>query len=223
MTATSAPLLPGTIQSAAPNLKGFDTNTVLTAQKAAAFKEAGYSFCLRYLSRGNGQQSGDLTYAEAEAILDAGLALGAVQHVMSAGWSPTAQLGSEYGTNAAGNAASIGLPKGMNLWCDLEGIKTGTSTQAVIDYANAWYEAVVAGGYIPGIYVGANCILTGNQLYQNLKFQHYWKSLSTVPDIPNRGYQMIQGYVKDPVNGIYIDSDVTQDDHQGGAVLWLKR
>ena len=222
MTTASAPLLPGTVQPAAPNLKGFDTNTVLTAQKAAAFKQAGYSFCLRYLSRGNGQQSGDLSYTEAKAILDAGLALGAVQHVMSAGWSPTAELGTQYGTNAASNAASIGLPQGMNLWCDLEGIKSGTSAQTVIDYSNAWYEAVVAAGYVPGIYVGADCILTGSQLYSDLKFQHYWKSLSTVPDIPNRGYQMIQGYVKDPVNGVYIDSDSTQDDLKGGAVLWLK-
>lgn len=222
MTTSSTSLLPGTVQSATPNLKGFDTNTVLTAKQATAFIQSGYSFCLRYLSRGNGQQPGDLSYAEAKMILDAGLALGAVQHVSAQGWSPNAALGIAYGTNAAHNAASIGLPQGMNLWCDVEGIKTGTSAQSVIEYCNAWYDSVAAGGYIPGIYVGANCMLTGDQLYNNLKFQHYWKSMSSVPDIPNRGYQMVQGYAKHPVNGVYIDSDSTQTDQKGGAVLWLK-
>ncbi len=214
--------LPGTVQQAQPNLKGFDADTIITAQTATEFKNAGYSFCVRYLSLGNGQQNGDLSNSEAQAILNAGLALSAVQHVMMPGWSPSAQLGTEYGANAASNAASIGLPQGMNLWCDLEGIAAGTSAQSVIDYSNAWYNAVQSAGYVPGIYVGANCVLDGNQLYYNLNFQHYWKSESTVPNIPNRGFQMIQEYVAQPVFGIGIDADFTQNDQQGGSVLWLK-
>lgn len=219
--ASSVPQLPGTVQQATPNLKGFDTDTVLTAQQAAAFKSSGYAFCVRYLARNNGQGSDDLSYNEAKSILDAGLALSAVQHVPSPGWTPTAALGTTYGTNAAANAASIGLPQGMNLWCDLEGVAAGTPTQQVIDYSNAWYDAVHAAGYVPGIYVGASCMLTGNQLYQNLRFQHYWKSLSNVPAIPNRGYQLIQT-MGSTVNGVSTDNDSTQDDLLGGAVLWLK-
>lgn len=217
-----ATTLPGTVERAQPGLKGFDTNTVLTAAQAAAFKADGYAFCFRYLSRNHGQGSGDLSNNEAQIILNAGLALGAVQHVLSEGWTPTKDLGNTYGTNAAANAASIGLPQGMNLWLDLEGVATGIPDQQIIDYCNAWYDAVYAAGYIPGIYVGANCGLSGSQLYSYLKFQHYWKSLSTVPDIPNRGYQMVQGYVSQPVNGVGIDSDVTQNDTQGCAQLWLQ-
>ena len=215
--------LSGTVQSAAPKLKGFDTAGVVSAGEAKEFAQAGYAFCLRYLSLGNVQKPGDLSYNEANAILDAGLALGAVQHVLNAGWIPTKELGTRYGTNAANNAKSIGLPQGMNLWLDLEGVKTGTQAPQTIAYCNAWYDAVLQAGFVPGIYVGAGCGLTGNQLYFKLKFQHYWKSMSRVPDIPNRGYQMVQGFVKNKVFGVGIDSDVTKTDLKGGTVLWLKR
>lgn len=213
--------LPGTVQLAAPGLKGFDTNTVVTATQANEFKNGGYAFCIRYLSIGVGQNSGDLSYNEAKTILDAGLALSAVQHVLNEGWTPTTELGTNYGTNAVANASSIGLPAGMNLWCDLEGIASGTPAQQVIDYCNAWYTAVFDGGFIPGIYVGADCILSGNQLYSDLKFQHYWQSLSTVPAIPNRGYQLIQ-QMGSTIYGLSIDNDTTQNDEQGDSMIWLK-
>jgi Domain of unknown function (DUF1906) len=215
------PQLPGTVQNANSNLKGFDTDTVLSASQAAYFKSNGYSFCIRYLSLGNGQQSGDLSFNEANNILNAGLALSAVQHVPYAGWHPTASLGNTNGENAASNASSIGLSIGMNIWCDLEGVASGTLAQDVIDYCNAWYKAVNNGGYIPGIYVGANCILNDNQLY-DLAFQHYWKSLSNVPSIPNRGYQLIQSLEQNLIDGISIDNDLTQNDEMGGSVSWLK-
>ncbi len=215
-----ASTLPGSVKSAPPGLKGFDTNTIVTAQVASQFKAQGYSFCARYLSRSTTQGSNDLSNAEAATILNAGLALIAVQHVAAEGWVPSASLGTTNGTNAANNAATVGLPKGMNIWCDLEGVATGTSAQTVSDYCQAWYTAVANIGYVPGLYVGANCILTGQQLYSNLSFQHYWKSLSNVPMVATRGYQLIQG-AETTVNGIGIDSDTTQMDNLGGAVLWL--
>lgn len=218
----TTPLLPGSVQNAPSGLRGFDTNTVLNAGSAACFVKNGYGFCFRYLSRGHGQQPGDLSYNEAKLILESGLALGAVQHVSMPGWTPSAQLGTEYGTNAAYNAASIGLPAGMNVWMDLEGIAPGTSAQTVVLYSNAWYDAVLAAGYIPGIYVGAACILNGDQLYGSLKYQHYWKSLSQVPAIPHRGYQLVQSLTTNSVCGVSIDTDMTVTDQLGGTVRWLK-
>lgn len=214
-----ASTLPGTVKSAAPGLKGFDTNTIVTAQVASQFKSQGYSFCARYLSRGTSQGTNDLTNSEAAVILNAGLALIAVQHVAAEGWVPSASLGTTNGTNAANNAASVGLPHGMNIWCDLEGVAAGTTAQTVTDYCQAWYTAVANAGYVPGLYVGANCILNGTQLY-SLSYQHYWKSLSNVPMVATRGYQLTQG-AQTTVNGIGIDSDTTQNDNLGGAVLWL--
>lgn len=214
--------LPGTVQAAPSGAKGFDCDSVVSLSTAQAFVSQGYVFCVRYLSLGTSQGSGDLSPAEANNILQAGLALMAVQHVANEGWVPSASLGTTNGSNAANNAKSVGFPPGVNIWLDLEGVATGTSAQTVIDYCNSWYAPVAAAGYVPGIYVGANCILSGSQLYNDLKFQHYWQSLSNVPSIPTRGYQMVQSLVSQPVNGIGIDQDVTQTDQLGGTVLWLK-
>lgn len=210
--------LNGTVQGAAPGLRGFDANTVITAAVAQQFVSQGYAFCVRYLSRGP-EKPGDLSPGEAADILNSGLALFPVQHVSAEGWSPTGTLGQQYGVQAAANAGAVGFPPGVNIWCDLEGVKTGTAAQDVIDYCRAWYDAVNTGGFVPGIYVGANAILTGQQLY-DLPFQHYWKSFSRVPDIPNRGYQLVQ-HGSQPVNGIDIDVDITQTDQKGGQVRWV--
>ncbi|HEU4717704.1 MAG TPA: DUF1906 domain-containing protein [Bacteroidia bacterium] len=220
---SSAPGLPGKVVPAAPGLKGFDTVATISASLAAQFVKSGYSFCARYLSLGQGQNAGDLTAAEATDILNGGLALIAVQRVRKEGWVPSASLGSSTGTNAANNGKSVGLPAGMNVFLDLEGVASGTSAQAVIDYCQAWYAAVSAAGYVPGIYVGAGSVLNSSQLYSNLSFQHYWKSQSKVPDVAVRGYQLVQAYPSVQVNGIYIDEDTTQNDNKGGTVLWLAK
>lgn len=108
----------------------------------------------------------------------------------------------------------------MNVWLDIEGINSGVSAQEVIAYCTAWYNAVAAAGYLPGLYVGANCILNSQQLY-DLPFQHYWQSESEVPPVATRSYQMVQSFVAEPVNGIGIDQDITYIDDEGGVPQWL--
>jgi hypothetical protein len=214
-------LLPGTIQAAAPGLKGFDTVAVITAATAVQFKNSGFAFCIRYLSLGSIQS--DLSHNEALGILNSGLALSVVQRTRRAGsWIATGPLGASTGANAASNAKSIGLPPGMVVWCDLETPDPTTPAQGVIDYCQAWFTAVQAAGYVPGLYVGAGAILDGNQLFSNLSFQHYWHSQSKVPDVAVRGYQMIQAFPSVDVNGVEVDTDTTMTDHKGGTVLWLK-
>ena len=214
----------GTVVSASPGLQGFDANTQLSSASARGLRDAGFRFCLRYLTRDRGQQPHDLSADEANHILDAGLALMAVQHVEGEGWHPTAALGATYGANAAANAQQVGLPPGVNLWLDLEGVASGTNPAVVIDYCNAWFGAVTAAGYVSGVYVGANAILSGDDLYWRLRTQHYWKSGSTVPDISHRGYQLVQRIVAgDAVAGVAIDRNVTKTDALGGTVQWLSR
>lgn len=196
--------------------KGFDTNTKIdTLSKASTLISNGYSFCIRYLSRYS-EQSGDLDNPEASTILFAGLALMAVQHCESGSWIAGASKGTTYGANAAVNAQNIGLPKGVTIWLDLEEVSSSCSSSDIIAYCNNWYDQVYSYGYEPGIYVGANCGLTGTQLYSNLKFQHYWKSMSTVPSIPTRGYQMVQSATT-TVGGISIDPDTITTDSLGGT------
>jgi hypothetical protein len=214
-------MLPGQVHSAPANSKGFDANSrIVSVAVAQAFKQSGFSFCLRYLSHTAQQGSGDLSTAEAIHILQGGLPLMPVQHVRLSGWSPSQSLGTQDGQFAAQHANAIGFPSGVNVWCDLEGVANNVGAQDVISYCNAWFDAVHGAGFVPGIYVGANAILSGQQLRQNLKFQHYWKSLSHVPPIPIRGYQMIQT-AGGTVHGIAIDNNMTQTDNQGGQAQWL--
>ncbi len=214
------PKLNGKVQAAPNKSLGFDTDTKLNYELAKSFYNEGYRFAIRYVSLGS-EASEDLSYEEANAILEAGLALMPVQHVPSEDWEPNASLGKEYGNNAAINADHAGFPPKVNVWCDLEGIVDGFSPQSIIDYCNNWYDAVAAYGYIPGLYVGARCGLNEAQL-GNLKFEHYWKSESEVPLVPI-GYEMIQEYYPEPVNGIGIDKDVTYLDDQNKAPMWLIR
>lgn len=214
--------LSGNVSGLEPNTQGFDTNTVLTALTAKEFYESGYRYCTRYVGRTQ-MASNDLSSTEANAILDAGLGLMVVQHVSAWNWTPTSKLGIEYGTNAAAFAKEIGIPPGVNLWCDLEGVATDCPSDMVIDYCNYWYNAVNNAGYTPGLYVGAQCILNGTQLYEALSFKHYWKSGSTVPDVKTRGYQLIQHNLDVTVNGVQIDQDTSQNDHLGGQAQCLFR
>ncbi|HET6992444.1 MAG TPA: glycoside hydrolase domain-containing protein, partial [Bacteroidia bacterium] len=161
---TNTTVLPGTVQAAAPNSNGFDTVSTISPTVATAFINSGYSFCIRYLSLGATQQ--DLSYNEALGILNAGLALSVVQRTWKEFiWTANAQLGTSTGANAANNAKSIGLPQGMVVWCDLETPDPASGAQGVIDFCQAWYAQVKAAGYVPGLYVGAGCLLTSQQLY----------------------------------------------------------
>jgi hypothetical protein len=80
---------------------------------------------------------------------------------------------------------------------------------------------VQAGGYVPGLYVGACALLTGQQL-ADLSFQHYRRSQSRVAEIPNRGYQLIQFFPSIEINGVSVDIDIAQDDEKGGQAQWLR-
>jgi hypothetical protein len=187
-----------------------------------AAKARGFSFCLRYVSRGEREKANDLQEGEARTILNAGLALMPVQHVARAGWSPTKRLGTIYGRNAAVHVGQIGFPPGVNVWLDLEGVKNSTSHATVIDYCNAWIAEVASAGFVPGVYIGARAILTGEEIFWRLQAKHFWKSGSRVPDIPHRGYQLIQKIIRnDKINGTDIDRNLTVNDNFGQSVLWF--
>jgi hypothetical protein len=215
-------VLPGGIQSATVGAIGFDCDIPLTHITAKAFVDNGYNFVVRYLSLGPSQRSGDLTTIESAAILESGLALMAVQHVAYEGWQPNQSLGQTNGQNAVNNAQSIGVPQGINVWLDLEGINLSTTSTDVISYCNTWFNIVQNAGYIPGLYVGANCILNSDQLFYNLHFRYYWKSGSNVPNVTNRGYCMVQhisnSYV---IDGVPFDKNIIQADNMGNTPFWL--
>lgn len=175
--------------------KGFDCNTRVSAQAAEKFRAAGYKFVVRYVRRAL-SVSKDITAGEMIDLLQAGLSVMLVQHVGLPGrWMPNRTLGSTYGQVAAEHAKKAGYPLGCTLWCDLEGVPRSSSSVDVIGYCNAWYDAVKAAGYFPGLYVGDSCGLSAKQLFHALKFQAYWAAYNLNRDqYPVvRGVQMQQG------------------------------
>ena len=136
---------------------------------------------------------------------------------------PSADLGTKNGQAAATNAQAIGFPSGVNVWFDLEGVSPAAQAEDVIAHCNAWFSEVADVGYIPGIYVGANAILTGDQLFFRLSTKYYWKSGSNVPDIPHRGYQIFQRITaeQDIVAGVAVDRNVIRADLVGNTPLML--
>ena len=217
------PKLAGRVEPAPNRSKGFDADTRLSGDLARIAYEQGYRFCIRYLSLEVAVASTDLTHEEANLILDAGLALMAVQHVPYPGWPANGSLGTQHGKSAAINADNVGLPPGVNIWCDLEGIGA-VSAQSVIDYCNNWYDEVASFGYVPGLYVGFDTRLSGEQLYYDLKFKHYWRSQSEVPQVAVRSYQMLQGpTITMSGTSLQIDPDTTYIDNENGQPIWLIR
>lgn len=214
-------VLSGSVAAAAPGAQGFDTDTEIPSGTAIALRKAGFDFAIRYLSRGTGQQTGDLSNVEAGAILNAGLALMAVQHCARPGWLPSAVLGDGYGQAAVMNAAAVGLPRGLTLWLDLEGVAPYATSSEAIAYCNAWAAQVASAGFVPGLYVGAQQPLSSDELYWRLRIKHYWRSASKVPEVSLRGYQLVQAVAPSPIDGITLDCDVTVADSFGGVPIWL--
>ena len=219
-------MLAGAVQSAPAGVKGFDANTPISAAAAQAFYEKGYRFCVRYVGRVQ-MASYDLTAAEAKVILQSGLALMVVQHVLNPGWSPTAELGAQYGSNAARFSKQIGIPPGVSVWCDLESVAESTAAADVIAYCNSWYDQVAEAGYVPGLYVGYGPGLTAQQLYEDLKFKAFWGAYNVNSDqVPSRrGWQLKQsegtGGTIAGISTESYDDDHTLTDALGGAVSWL--
>lgn len=191
--------------------KGFDANVAISPATAMRFVSAGYRFAVRYVRRSTYHEF-DLTAGELAGLLRAGLAVMAVQHVAPPGWRPTTKLGRQYGETAADEAGYAGVAQGCTLWCDLEEVAHGTPAADVIGYGNAWYDAVKASGFDPGLYVGYGCGLSARDLYYRLKFRRYWAAYNLDRDrYPAvRGVQLRQfaATSADRVPGVSFEFDV---------------
>jgi hypothetical protein len=204
--------LPGHVFTAPDGIRGIDTTERLTSRIAVALRTHGYRFCVRYVRRDKPHASA-LNSAEAKAVLDSGLGLMLVQYVESeSAWIPRAGKGTSNGNVAAAEAAKLGVPWGVTIWCDLEGVTAGTPRQQVIDYCNHWHAAVSGAGYVPGLYVGYHPGLSPTQLYLRLRFTHYWGAYNLNSDqYPAvRGLQMKQSKRRpeDTISGVQLDFQV---------------
>jgi len=214
--------LHGHVYTVPDGVRGFDANATISASIASSFYAHGYRFCVRYVRREK-HHAADLTADEASALLDAGLGLMLVQYVESEdSWQPSAEKGLANGSTAAAEVEKLGVPAGVTVWCDLEGVDLETPAQAVIDYCNQWHSAVAQVGFVPGLYVGYHAGLNPTQLYRSLRFTHYWGAYNLNADQAPavRGLQMKQSARKagDRVPGVKLDfqTDLVRADKLGG-------
>lgn len=219
--------LPGHVYSVPDGVRGFDTAQTVTASAALAFRRAGFRFAVRYVRRDKPHASA-LKANEARSLLSVGIGLMIVQYVESeTAWTPSATKGTRNGGIAAIECELLGVPWGVTVWCDLEGVAPGTSSKRVIDYCNAWHAAVSGAGYVPGVYVGYRAGLTPTQLYRALRFAHYWGAYNlNVDQYPGvRGIQMKQSKARasERPHGVSIDfqADRVRADALGGRPTLL--
>lgn len=204
---------------------GFDADSRITLAAAQEFYRRGYRFAVRYVRR-TSPHDFDITVGEINNLHAAKLGVMLVQHVAPDQWLPSGALGKLYGSTAAQEAHSVGYPNAATLWLDLEGVNRAAKSQDVIDFCNAWFDAVSAAGYSdPGIYIGFSPGIDNTQMYQKLKFKRYWKAYNADHTPIVRGYQMFQGPYPPPsqrVLHLEYDTDTIHRDALGGSpVLYL--
>jgi len=209
------------VESASIGALGFDTTAKLTASECASLYQWGMKFAVRYLPLPNNSSANDLDAKESAIIAASGLALMAVQHVRYEGWTPSGSQGTSDGVQAATSAMAAGLPPGVTLWCDLEGVKG--DAQSTEDHVNGWAQSVRHAGYDCGLYVGAGQPLNGDQLFKDLIVSRYWRSQSQVPNVSERGYCMLQLFPSTTVVGVNVDINVIQGDYMNGLPRWARQ
>jgi hypothetical protein len=134
---------------------------------------------------------------------------------------PSASLGTQYGQYGAYYALNVvGVLPGCSFFCDLEEVADSCTAQDVIDYANAWYDAVYAAGLVPGLYVGWGIKLTSEQLYNDLKFASFWSAYNNDTPVATRGFQLNQ-HTQQVIGGLTVDPNTTQNDEKGDSLVWM--
>lgn len=205
----------------APDGMSIDTSTPITPELAAKIAS---TTLMGQPVRGVCQYVGledngawDINVDRVAGIMAAGLGLWLVQHCLMPGWTATAMLGRQLGNNARRNAMLAGYLSGAHLALDLEGC--ASVGQPVIDYVNAWCEAV-RDDFAPLLYVGYSTGLNAQQLYEAFPAIHcYWSDFGP-RQVSTRGFAVKQ-HTEVSFAGIRVDPDTTQADLLGGRLLWM--
>lgn len=202
---------------------GFDCSEKLTAASAKALAAMGFKFAIRYVGVSkNGPD--DIDANETAIIMGEIGALWLVQHPRLPGWTPSGPRGEIDALSAVRNAQAAGYAPGATLWTDLEGINTSTPAQAVIDYANAFFDRAKVEGFPQGIYDGYSAIVTPDQLFHELYATAYWSDFATRA-LPVRGFALKQvcNTLTLPLSSgpFDVDIDMCHADLLGGRPMWM--
>ena len=130
------------------------------------------------------------------------------------------------GAHAAATCQALGLPAGVSVWLDCEGLAAWKTPDAeLVDACNAWADAVRAAGYSPCLYVGVPEPLTSEEL-SGLRFDAFWHGQGRVvdhagrPAAPDCGYVIHQAFPSCHVGGVWVDTDALGRDQLGRLPTW---
>jgi hypothetical protein len=186
--------------------RGCDTVLKITKPEAHTLKAAGYDFVVRYLV--------SVTVPELADILSEGLAVSLVTYANS--FDPSDEIAA---------LQRLGIPHGVVVWLDVEDVHDDPIT--LQHRINTWAKALVAAGYIPGLYVGANTLLSSIELYK-LAVTRYWHSTSRVLDRSSNEAAPLCGWAMHQIHppnltraGIVVDVDFVQEDYKGRGVTMV--
>lgn len=180
------------VQAPFPAL-GVDCVTTLSADHASALRAAGLRFACRYL--------GSLSAPELSDILAAGMMA-----------CPVTYADRFDGAASVADLEELHVPTGVTVWLDVEGV-SNVAPNELIEQINAWANVIAGAGYQPGLYVGANGVLSAAELY-SLQVVRYWRSMSLVPE-PACGYCLTQLQPTIVLAGVSVDVDVIGHDYRG--------
>ena len=116
-------------------------------------------------------------------------------------------------------AATVGYPRGAQLFLDLEHNITRTTVAQQIAWVRSWSATVTAAGYRVGVYVGAPQRLRVSD-FQELNLPDvsvYWQSQSSSAPEPLQGDVATQA-LPSKVCGVLIDVDTARTDAYGNGL-----
>lgn len=207
------------VANAFPGARGVDSLPFSqngNADQAKRLAASGVEFFVGYL--------GAMNATRLKHVLDAGLA-----------FMPVTFAG-EYKDGTADEIAqlkALGIPAGATVWLDLEGINAwNTPADELVKLINAWARDIKAGGWMPGLYVGAPQPLTGKQLY-SLGVVRYWLGIGRcigkdgLDAYPDCGWCMRQDWHGQKTGmmwkntSVFVDTNSVQCDHKGRLPVWV--
>lgn len=162
---------------------------------------------------------GDISKGELERICSRPFGCWLCQHCLNPGWTPSADLGLRLGEAAKRNASAVGYADGAHLEMDLEGVKEGTPSAAVIEQCETWANSV-KDYFRPLLYVGFDHVLSGEELWLLPGF-HAYSSDWGRHEVVNRGFvtrQFLPDFAL--VRGAVFDLGDANPDELGGVLTW---
>lgn len=205
-----------------------DTSETLTLAHYQFLAKAGYRGCFRYIPRssvGDSNQGPPISLQELQLALSVKCPDGSPFEIQFVQYARSNNIDAAHGTLdgqvAAAYMKTLGVPNNVCVWQDL----AAASKQLCIDYSNASYAAMTAGGIAPsapGMYAEPGYPLTADERYNLLHLHRYWATAANDPQkmVSHRGVEVIQLWESSkgeffPESGLIIDADAIQQDFFG--------